>query len=360
MQFLKKIRTEIRRQYDMYLHKKSITVHFAELKNRRRLSKKQKKEVIELYKKLIGKKVSTCSHEYFYSRTGVFTKYYVPKDLYHVELLPRANHWDYKIAFGDKNLCDLYLRGENLVHAFLKNINGYYYYEGTPVTVDDAVRLCSDLGKTIIKPSMDSQGNRVRMIDLHDGIDDETKESVIDLFDEYRRDFLIERYVIQHKDMAALNPSSVNTLRFLSYRSGMEILIVYCVIRIGRAGSVIDNQCAGGISTMVDNSGRLCATAYGGYSTDEIYKTDSGIVLEGYEIPSYNEASDMVKRMHLRMPFFDLIGWDVAIEENGSPILLEYNTIPGLSQSAFHSGFGDLTERIVKELWNKPNTSYRY
>jgi D-alanine-D-alanine ligase-like ATP-grasp enzyme len=78
--------------------------------------------------------------------------------------------------------------------------------------------------------------------------------------------------------------------------------------------------------------------------------------LEGYQLPSYDKAIEMVKRLHLKLPFFNLVGWDVAIQENGEPVLIEFNTNPGLSQSAFKSGMGEYTERIIRELWPRPNT----
>jgi hypothetical protein len=99
--------------------------------------------------------------------------------------------------------------------------------------------------------------------------------------------------------------------------------------------------------------------AFGGYSEDNIVRTDTGIVLEGYQLPSYDRAIEFVKRLHYRLPFFDLVGWDIAIEEDGSPILIEFNTEVGLSQSAFGSGFGEYTERVIRELWKKPNSWFK-
>ena len=158
--------------------------------------------------------------------------------------------------------------------------------------------------------------------------------------------------------MAALNPTSVNTMRILTYRSGMEVLIIYAVIRIGRRGQVIDNQCAGGISTAITRDGKLARAAFGGYYEDDVTRTDTGVVLEGYQLPSFDKAINMVKRCHMRLPYFNIIGWDIAIEENGEPVLIEYNTNVGLSQSAFCSGMGENTERIIKELWPRINTKY--
>ena len=353
---LGKMFTKFRKMREMKKWKKIITCNFKYLEHRRKLTPKQKKEVQDFYKNMIGKEIPLYCHEYFYSRTGVFTKDYVPNNIYHCELVPKANVHHLQGAFGDKNMCDFLFPGENVVHSILKNMNGYYYYEGKPVSEEEAIMLCQNLEKVIIKPSKESKGIGVRLFSAKDGVTDLNERTISQLFKEYKRDFLIQEWVKQHEVMAALNPTSVNTMRILSYRSGMEVLIIYSVVRIGRSGSVVDNQCAGGISTTIDKNGRLGKTAYGGYSSDDIIKTDTGIILDGYQLPSYDKAIEMVKRLHLKLPFFNIVGWDVAIQVDGEPVLIEFNTNPGLSQSAFKSGMGEYTERIIRELWPRPNT----
>lgn len=351
-----KILRGIRKKKEMKRWERRITSNFKDLEIHRKLTNEQKKEVQAFYLDMIGKKVPLYCHEYFYSRTGHFTKEYVPNNIYHCELVPKANIHRLSSAFGDKNMCDYLFPGENIVHSILKNMNGYYYYEGEPILESDAIRLCQNLERVIIKPSKESKGKGVQVFSAKNGITDINGKTVELLFKEYKKDFLVQDVVKQHSDMAALNPTSVNTIRILSYRSGMEILIIYSVVRIGRKGSVIDNQCAGGISTTIDKDGRLGKEAFGGYSADNILMTDSGVVLDGYQLPSYDKAIEMVKRLHLKLPFFNLVGWDVAIQDDGEPILIEFNTNPGLSQSAFKSGMGEYTERIIRELWPRPNT----
>ena len=324
----------------------------------RELTPEQKKEVEDFYYKLTGIKVPLIWHKYFYSRTGHFTKTYVPISLHHLEIVPRANNFNLLEAYHDKNLTDLLFPGENVAHTILKNMNGYYYYEGEPVSEEEAIRRCSNLDKVIIKPSQDTQGNGVQCFTVKDGKTSANGKAIADVFKEYKKDFLIQDWVRQHKDMAALNPTSVNTLRVVSYHSGMEVLIIYMVIRIGRKGSVIDNQSAGGISTMVDKTGHLTKSAFGGYTTDNVMRTDTGIDLVGYQVPSYDKVIDFVTRLHRKLPFFDIVGWDVAIQEDGEPVLIEFNNNPQLSQSAFGSGYGEYTERIIRELWPRPNTRY--
>ena len=345
-----------RQEADMI--KRKITDNFKDLEHHRKLTKAQKKEVDDFYMSMIGKTVPLYCHEFFYSRTGVFSKDYIPKDFYSMELRPKANVFKFQEAYDDKNIYDLILVGENVVHTILKNMNGYYYFEGRPVSEEEAIALCQNMDKVIIKPAMRKQGDGVKLITVVEGKTNVEGKTIGELFKQYGRNFLIQNCVKQHRDLAALNPTSVNTMRILSYRSGMEVIIVYCVIRIGRKDQVIDNQCAGGISTTITKDGRLGKFAFGGFSEDNVVKTDTGILLEGYQIPSFDKAIEMVKRLHTKLPYFNIVGWDVSIEEDGNPILIEYNTDPGLSQSAFCSGMGENTERIIRELWPRRNTKY--
>ena len=346
----------IRKRKEMRWWKERITKNFKDLKHHRKLTCAQKKEVQDFYVGLTGRKVPLYCHEYFYSRNGFFTKEYVPENFYMCELVPRANLHRFQGAYGDKNMCDFLFPGENVAHSILKNMNGYFYYEGQPVSEEEAISRCGNLEKVIIKPSRKSEGRRVCMFSAKDGVTDLEGKTVAQLFKEYKKDFLIQDWVRQHADMAALNPTSVNTIRVLSYRSGMDVLIIYSVARIGRSGAVIDNQSAGGICTTISKEGKLGKEAFGGYSEDGITKTDTGIELEGYQLPSYEKVIEMVKRLHLKLPFFNIVGWDIAIQQDGEPVLIEFNTNPGLSQSAFKSGMGDYTERIIRELWPRPNT----
>lgn len=353
----RKLLDKFRKYREMRKSKLKITNNFKDLKVHRKLSKEQKKEVQDFYISMIGRKIDLHCHEYFYSRTGVFSKEYVPVNFYHCELVPRANIRSNNFL-GDKNLYDFWFPGENVVHSILKNMNGYYYYEGQPVSEEEAISLCQNMENVIIKPSRKSKGHGVLLFNVESGITDQSGKSIGQLFNDYKKDFLIQECVKQHKDMAALNPTSVNTIRVLSYRSGMEVLIIYSVVRIGRIGQVIDNQCAGGLSTSINKDGKLGKYAFGGYTEDNVEKTDTGIIFDGYQLPFYDKAIEMVKRLHLKLPYLNIVGWDIAIQEDGEPILIEFNVNPGLSQSAFKSGLGEYTERIIRELWPRPNTKY--
>lgn len=344
---------KIRRKVSSFYLDLFIKHQYNQLSDKKKLTKEQKREIQDFYKSLIGEKISLNSHEYFYSRTGVYSKEYVPKGLYTMELLPRANKLSYRKTYADKNMIDVYLPDVKHPHTILKRMNGYFYYEKKPVSKQEAISLCQNISHALIKPVLDHGGQGIQALEVKNGVTNINGWTIEQLFDHYGKNFQIQERLKQHEKMNLLNDTSVNTIRIVTYRSDMEILVIYSVVRIGKKGAVVDNQCAGGISTVIGEDGKLGGTAFGGFTADGVGKTDSGVELDGFEIPSYHQAIETVKRLHYELPFFNLIGWDVAIDEEGDPVVIEWNAGVGLSQSAFGPGFGKYTERIIKELWNK-------
>lgn len=346
-------------EYRKYVRRsdRRVAESLKKVKTRRRLTKEQAKEVRDFYKKLTGKRITLLYHEYFYSRTGVYSKEYMPIGFFEADLMGRANQWSrYYPSYSDKNMDDIYL--PHILHpqSILKNMNGYFYYKGEPVGKEEAIKLCSNIEKAIIKPSMQSKGVGVKLLSVSDGVSNIDNKTIEQLFDTYKKNFLIQEAVRQHPVISALNPTSVNTIRIMTYRSGMEIIVVYSVIRIGRLNQVIDNQSAGGISTVIHEDGTLGKYAFGVAGDDMIEKTDTGIVLEGYKIPGFEKAIEVVKKSHFDLPFFDIIGWDISINEEEEPVLIEWNGNAGPSQTACGTGLGKYTERIVSELMPRKNT----
>lgn len=329
-----------------------IKSQYKKLPNKKKLTKEQKREIQSFYKSIIGKKIPLYSHEYFYSRTGIYSKEYIPKSLHEIESIPKSNKMAYRDAYADKNMVDILLPNVKHPHTILKRMNGYFYFESKPVSKQEAIKLCQNIKHAIIKPVLNHSGEGIQALEVRDGITNLNGMTIEQLFDNYGKNFQIQERLKQHEKMSQLNESSVNTIRIVTYRSDMEILVIYSVVRIGRKGSVIDNQCAGGISTVIGEDGKLGGTAFGGYLENDIGKTDSGTILNGFEIPSYHKAIETVKQLHYQLPFFNFIGWDVAIDEVGDPVIIEWNACPGLSQSAFGPGYGKYTERILREIWH--------
>jgi glutathione synthase/RimK-type ligase-like ATP-grasp enzyme len=50
------------------------------------------------------------------------------------------------------------------------------------------------------------------------------------------------------------------------------------------------------------------------------------VVFEGYEIPFFQEAMELCKKLHYQLSYFFILGWDIAFTPTG-PVVIETNNI---------------------------------
>lgn len=321
------------------------------------LSATQKKDVVNYWRKLTNIEPPVYWHEYFYSRNGEFSLNYVPTCLYHYKILYHLNFRPFTMAYIDKCLFDWYFPDVLRPQTVIRNINGYFYNDKVSISKGEALELCKDLGDVVIKPSLLGKwGRGVKLFSTTDGKTDDG-EPVSNLLEAYESNYIIQHKVEQHERLSMLNPTSLNTIRVLSFRKGDEVFILYAVVRIGREGKRVDNESAGGINADIDlTTGRIRECAYGTPKEKKILKTDVGTVLDGFQLPSIPEVLSTVKELHKRLPYFNLVGWDFGIDKEGRPVMIEWNRAPDLSQTAHGPAFGEMTEEIVRYAQTLPDT----
>ena len=324
------------------------------------LTKGQEADVQAFFRKYIGREVPTYWHQYLYSRNGIWSEKYIPASIYNSEIIWRLNKFVFRHAYADKGFYDTLFYGINRPCTIVKNVNGYYYDDHHPLTEAEAIERCSNLKEAIIKPTLGGTwGIGVKLIQSTDGIVKETGSPVKNLFDSYKQGFIVQERLEQHPDMAKLNPTSLNTIRVMSYRRENEIVILYAVVRIGRSGQVIDNETAGGIKADIDlSTGCIRGCAIGSPKEKDMPFTDVGTPTDGYQIPCFSDVLDTVKEMHYRMPYYNLIGWDMSVDKEGQPALIEWNRAAELSQVAHGPAFGDLTEEILTDAMHRKNSRF--
>ena len=171
-------------------------------------------------------------------------------------------------------------------------------------------------GKAILKPVKGGQGRDIFI--LHTG-DLETFE-----FEKYR-DYIAEELLIQDKKMKKLNPSSVNTVRVLTFKGK----IIACALRIGGDNSVVDNLHSNGVCAHLDlKKGVIDALCIDNKMQKYLYHPKTGIKLVGFCVPHWKEIRHIVLQASSLVPEVQYVGWDVAVLENGAAII-EGNRDPG-------------------------------
>jgi len=148
---------------------------------------------------------------------------------------------------------------------------------------------------------------------------------------------LVERYLEQHPVMADFNPSSVNTCRVWVVRgAGGVTKVVVAYLRIGRGGSIVDNQSSGGIVAPIDLDTGVTGVAIDGLPTRAEFAAhpDHGAPIAGLEIPFWAEVRTTAQAALGAVPRLRFAGLDIAIGPAG-PIVLELNASPDREGAAF-------------------------
>lgn len=324
------------------------------------LTKGQEAEIKAYFKKHFNRDIPTYWHQYFYSRNGLYSEKYIPASIYSSSIIYNLNNYQFSLAYVDKGFYDTLFPDVNRPHTIIKNVNGLYYDDKNPISLEEAIDRCSNLKEAVIKPTvLGTWGVGVNLFHAEKGFVPEMNMSVNDLFSHYKNSFIVQSKLEQHPDLAKLNPTSVNTIRVMSYRRDNEVVILYAVIRIGRMGKVVDNETSGGIKADIDlQTGRIKGPAFGSPTEKNMPQTDSGAVLDNYLIPSFPQILDFVKSLHYRLPYFRLIGWDISVDTNGKPVMIEWNRSAELSQVAHGPAFGDYTEEILARALHEKNTRF--
>ncbi len=153
---------------------------------------------------------------------------------------------------------------------------------------------------------------------------------IIDLLDFIQslpnRPFILQKGIVQSKQMMDVNPSSVNTLRVVVQKDYDVMRMRTCIIRMGRKGKEVDNSAQGGVSVKVDPlTGRVADTAtaeHGGGIM--ICHPDSRKVFGDIIINNWLELKEQIEFIGTKLIEFKNIALDIAVTEEG-PVLLEFN-----------------------------------
>ena len=188
----------------------------------------------------------------------------------------------------------------------------------------------------VIKAAESSHGDNVVMVNNIEYQDD---DAILHLFNREKiqltdllkdAPLLFEEVIVQTSQMSSLNPSSVNTVRFMTtlFPDG-EVQLAATFIKIGRQGRCVDNAGGGGnVDASIDAAtGTLqYAIQYDGIRNYHDIDThpDTGAQLNGVVVENWAEIVEQVKQFQRNFPYLKAIGWDIAITDQG-PVVVEMN-----------------------------------
>jgi len=183
--------------------------------------------------------------------------------------------------------------------------------------------FCNGLDTIVIKPVFNSMGRGIKPVDISNSSN--LKKTFKELLEEYSV-FLAEELITAHESIKKLNPDSVNTIRLITYYDGNKTIIHKPFMKVGRAGSFIDNGGAGGILVSIDPvTGKL--NSHGCDENGVIYEKhpNSGIEFMGYQLPDWEQAIKLGEELSNKVPGLSYIGWDITYTADNKWIVVEGN-----------------------------------
>ncbi len=165
----------------------------------------------------------------------------------------------------------------------------------------------------------------------------------------------LEELVKQHPDMNVLCPTSVNTIRMMTLNDRGTPRLLWAGLRVGNGVNAVDNFHAEGMGVKIDlETGKLVGK---GINKDNVaFDTHptTGVVFDGFQIPCFQEAKELVLKAALESDKILVVGWDVAISENG-PLVIEGNRRPGfdLVQVLDDRGRMDIARQAIASVKGK-------
>lgn len=168
---------------------------------------------------------------------------------------------------------------------------------------------------------------------------------------------LMEEALVQHADLAALHPASINTVRIVTLTdTAGEPHVLYAFLRTGCCGHFVDNTTSGGLSALICPDGVIRRPALS--DKTGVYfdaHPDTGVPFIGLRVPAFDEAIALCKRAARVRPGMRYVGWDVCITPQG-PVLVEGNDLPAYDGQVYRQqarpgrGLKPAIRAIVPEL----------
>ena len=300
--------------------------------------KKYEKEFYDAYKNTIlpfWKRYGVRPGKHWIKRTCSTSKSYdprcIPAGIWYGRIIPHFNSVLYERQLQDKNLHHLMFHGIKRPETIFKCMGHSYGNDDlSPISRDEAYARCLRPGKYIIKPTTDTfEGKGIQVFSDTDG-----QDAIFSLLDRYAgMPFIVQRFVPQHPVLSAFNGSTLNTVRLVTLVLNDEVHILSSILRIGADGNCVDNVSQGGYQVTIQPDGSLQKLAYTnhGYHTSSgqvetrveyVEQTHTGARFEGTFVPSWDKLCETACQQALRLPYMKLIGWDLAVDDQGDVVLI--------------------------------------
>ncbi len=288
--------------------------------------------------------------------TGIQDYTFCPEDIFFARIERILNDCNVS-GFGveDKNELWRYVPDGVEPHVVLRYVRGAFYdSESRWVSEATAQSLLDSIREDIVgKPCRSSGGAGVRLFRWQNGKHrDGSLLLTTDWIEAQGESYVVQHKVVQDKFSASFNTSSINTVRMMTLRQPWDGQVVVCrsMLRMGVSNAIVDNMMKGGLCVCVGSDGQLGRYAYD--YDGERYESHpvSGLQFQGLVHPAYWDMVAMARHVAERIPYYNLLSFDLVPREDGTICVVEINaTCQGITQLQYDFGglFGRTSERLM-------------
>jgi hypothetical protein len=220
--------------------------------------------------------------------------------------------------------------------------------------------LLEEGGRYIVKPEAGTWGRGIFVVESRSGTLVRRRGRTTEAFTLPGSDdvVIVERAVEQGEFWRNLFPDTANTIRAITmWTPGHEAPFLGAAVqRIGTADTVpTDNWAGGGICAPIDPvTGRLGAGRMHpvkGARPGERFSQhpETGVQIEGQVLPHWDAVRETVVQAAATLPVNRYVGWDVLVDNTGSPVIIEGNGNTDVNLLQIHGGL--LTDPKVREFY---------
>lgn len=318
------------------------------------LSSAEKLKIEHFFKPYV--KVRPYAHAFYKEKTGNFSVKYIPDSIHIAYIDPYFNNWTLAKYIDNKCFYPRLFAGVPMPKMIAYRLNGFWYDESNLIIQESTIldTLKQNHLKCFIKKATESYGGKG--VYYFDSSQDDLSV-FIDIIHSVQGDLVVQKGIEQCETLALIHDTSVNSIRHMSilYRDG-KVKVLSSILRMGVGGAKVDNASSGGITVGIESNGRLKAVAYSSLGDKYLEHPTSHVNFDTIVIPNYQETIELVRRLHPQFPHFRLISWDITLNKDNKPVLIEANLCDGeLDFHQLNNGpiFKEETEDILSEVFIK-------
>ena len=285
---------------------------------------------------------------------------YIPEDIYYTVVENTLNNSMFSLSYSDKNYYDKIDKNNLFPLTYFRCINGVFYDKNYKVIDKNKINsILNTIQSFILKPSIDSAGGKdinlfIRKNNIF--INDNVEFNINILKNKYGNNFIVQEHISQNDYYKKFNPTSLNTVRIMTYRSveNEKIIRLHSVLRFGAPGSIVDNQASGGYSCGINKHGMLKNF----YINKNGIKKELEINKNDFNVFKYKDMIKISKNIAQKFPYHRILGFDFCVDQKNKIRLIEVNT-SSIEINFLQMNNGPLFRDYTNEVINYCNDNYR-